>query len=138
VNALNAVAAAVTVAAFLLALWQFWTARRAAQTERERIAQQNERLRTAEAAAIAGVEAAHLIVQRAKDPAATVAELQSIARVARLNLGLLARQLQDERSLLATWQYGRLTTSGAPPATAEPSTQPSTQPSPEPSAGSGS
>lgn len=123
-DALNAVAAVVTVAAFLLAAWQFWVARRIEQTERERIAQQSERLRTAEVVAVAGAEAADLIVQRGKDPAVTVAELQSIARVARLNLGLLARQLEAERSILAGWQVGRLTTSSAPAPTVQPAEEP--------------
>ena len=123
-DALNAAAAIVTIAAFVLAIWQFWTARSARQTERERVVQQRERLRTAVAAAIAGAEAADLIVQRGKDGTATVAELQSIARVARLNLGLLARQLEEEQSLLENWQYGRLTTSTPPAPVAAPPAPP--------------
>ena len=113
-NALNAVAAVATVAACLLALWQFMDSRRAVQTERERIAEQKERLRTALSAAKAGAEAADLIVQRAKDETVTVDELQNIARMSRRHLALLVHQLEDERSLLAGWKFGRLTTSTPP------------------------
>ncbi|MER7490564.1 hypothetical protein ABTY20_32725 [Streptomyces sp. NPDC126497] len=109
---INAVAGVVTIASFLLATWQFRTARRVQRTERERIAQQRERLQTATSAAVAGAEAANLIVQRAKDPSTTIAELQNIARLARMNLALVARQLEEERSRLDGWQFGRLVTSG--------------------------
>ena len=126
---LNAAAAIVTVASFFLAIWQFLASRRARATEREKIAQQRERLRTAVSAAVAGAEAADLIVQRSKDSSATPAELASIARIARMNLTLVARQLEDERALLAGWQYGRLTTS-SPASAAVPSgsTSPGTSP----------
>ncbi|MFJ5267114.1 hypothetical protein [Streptomyces sp. NPDC088358] len=111
-NWINAVAGVVTIASFLLAAWQFRTTQRAQRTERERIAQQRERLQTAVSAAVAGAEAANLIVQRSKDEFVRPEELGNIARITRMNLALVARQLQEERSRLSNWQFGQLVTSG--------------------------
>jgi hypothetical protein len=104
VNLLNGLAAVATVVSLLLAVWQFLAARHIKQNERERIAQQHERLRTAVSAAIAGAETADLIIQRGKEEGVTVQELQNLARTMRLQLSLLARQLEYERSILGEWQ----------------------------------
>ncbi|MFF7176407.1 hypothetical protein ACIP8U_25965 [Streptomyces pseudovenezuelae] len=111
-NWINAVAGVVTIGSFLLAVWQFRSTQRAQRTERERIAQQRERLETAVSAAVAGAEAANLIVQRSKDEFVTPDELGNIARITRMNLALVARQIQEERSRLSNWQFGQLVTSG--------------------------
>jgi hypothetical protein len=106
VNVLNVIAAIATCAAFLLAAWQFFTSRRKEATERERIALQRERLRTASIAAFAGAEGMDLIVQRTKDDDVTLAEIQNIARVLRRNLVLLGHQLEQEDRLLKGWEFG--------------------------------
>lgn len=107
-DSLNLAAALATVAAFLLALWQFLGARHRAQTEAERIALQRERLRNSARVAIASAEVADLVVQRTKDPNVTMPELQNIARTLRMNLSLLAKQLGQEDRHLANWHYGQL------------------------------
>jgi type III secretion system FlhB-like substrate exporter len=106
-DVINLMAATATVAAFLLAIWQYAQTRRKEMTERERVALQRERLRMAIIAAVSGAETADLIVQRSKDSTVTVAELQNIARVLRGNLGLLARQLEQEERLLGEWKFGQ-------------------------------
>ena len=93
-DGLNAAAAIVTVASFMLATWQFLAARHAKTTEREKIAQQRERLSNAASAAVAGAEAADLIVQRSKEPSVTLAELQNIA------LPRECRSISESRHLL--------------------------------------
>ncbi|WP_433173086.1 hypothetical protein [Actinoallomurus sp. CA-150999] len=132
-NALDGAAALVTICSFLLALWQFLEARHTRQTERERIAQQSERIRNAVAAAIGGAEAADLIVQRAKQEGATVTELQNIARTMRMHMGLLARQLEQEHSLLEAWQQGKLSSSSSPRAVRKDHDQQPAATTPDPS-----
>lgn len=100
-NVIAAVSAAIAALGLGLAGLQFFGARQHARGERERLAQQQERLRTAVSTALLGTESADLIVQRAKDKDVTVAELQSIARVLRGSLTILARQLDDERRNVA-------------------------------------
>jgi uncharacterized protein HemX len=90
------VSAVIAALGLSLAAIQYLEARRRTQTERERLAAQEERLKTAVTAATLGVESADLIVQRAKEDDATLAEIQNIARVLRGSLSVLEQQLHDE------------------------------------------
>jgi len=113
---INIIAAIVTVAAFVFAIWQYIDSRHRAATERERIAMQRERLRGASSTAVACAEAANLIVQRGKNSDATTVELQNIARVLRGSLLLLGRELDREDHILGIWEFGkRLTISDVEP-----------------------
>jgi uncharacterized protein HemX len=95
-NVIAAISAAIAALGLCLAAIQFTNGRQRTRTERERLAQQEERLQTAFSAARVGIESADLIVQRAKDKDATLAELQNIARVLRGSLAILAKQLDTE------------------------------------------
>jgi hypothetical protein len=90
------VSAAIAALSLFVALLQYLDVRRRGAAERERLAQQRERLRTSVSAATMGVLTADLMVQRAKEDDATLVELQNLARVLRGNLNILATQLDDE------------------------------------------
>lgn len=111
---LYAAAAAVTVMAFCLSGIEYIQTRHKRNVEEQRVVLQKERLRSALIASISAAEGADLIVQRSKEPDITIAELQSVARVLRGNLGLLARQLQQEEEFLHGWKFGRLVTQSHP------------------------
>jgi hypothetical protein len=96
-NVIAAISAAAAALGFFLAMLQFIDNRRRTRSEGERLAQQQERLRTAVTAAQVAQQTADYMVQRGKDEGVTVDELQSVARVLRGSLMLLARQLEDER-----------------------------------------
>ncbi len=53
------------------------------------------------------LEATNLIVQRAKDSTATVAELQNMARIIRGQLYIVASSLEKDEQSLRRWQYGK-------------------------------
>ena len=100
-NVIAAISAVIAALGLFLAAIQFTSSRQRIRTERERLAQQEERLQTAYSAARMGIESADLIVQRAKDKDATLAELQNIARVLRGSLAILAKQLDTESRQVA-------------------------------------
>jgi hypothetical protein len=105
VNASDIIALVTTVVAVLslcLAALQYIDGRRRVRTEREGLAAQRERLRTAVTAARIGAGTADLVVQRAKAADVTTVELQNIARTLRGSLHILASQLEDEGDELAT------------------------------------
>ncbi|MET9800700.1 hypothetical protein [Streptomyces sp. NPDC006368] len=108
------ITSATAILSLFLAGCEHWAQRRLVRTERERIAQQDERLSNAATAAFAGAETADLIVQRAKDPEVPMSELQTMSRQLRFSLRLLHQQLEDERKLLDGWQFDHLMTSAAP------------------------
>jgi uncharacterized protein HemX len=95
-NVIALVSAIVAALGLCLAATQYVEGKHRTRTERERLAAQRERLRTAVTAAKVGAATADLVVQRAKDANVTTAELQSIARTLRGSLLLLASQLENE------------------------------------------
>jgi hypothetical protein len=82
----------------LLAYLQYRGNRTQRVSERERLAQQDERLRNAVAGASSAAEMADLIVQRSKEPDVTITELQNVSRALRGSLENLAGQLDAERN----------------------------------------
>jgi len=107
VDAFNLVAAASSILALAFAVWQYAKARQERAREEERLAAQNRAVKAALGAALAGAHASDLIVQRAKDPDATVRELQNLARVARGVAFSLASQLEEQSALLRQWEFGQ-------------------------------
>lgn len=103
-NTIAAISAFIAALGLVIAFMQFRDKRRAAETEAARLAQQQERLRTAASGAMAAAETADTIVQRAKEGDATVSELQSMARVLRQTVSLLASQLSDEDQEVKAWR----------------------------------
>jgi uncharacterized protein HemX len=101
-NIIASISAAVAILGLSLAVLQFLDSRRRTRTERERLAQHQERLRTAVTAANVAGQTADYIVQRGKEEGVSVQELQSVARVLRGSLMLLARQLDDESNQVPT------------------------------------
>ncbi|HEX8630239.1 MAG TPA: hypothetical protein VF755_18940 [Catenuloplanes sp.] len=114
-DVVDIIAAVATCLALALAAYQYLETRRVRTTERERIAFQRERLRTALAATVVGAETADLIVQKGKQDDATIAELQNMARILRGNLAVIARQLQGSEQMLQGWEVGRLSMMSEPP-----------------------
>jgi hypothetical protein len=106
-NIFNVVAGLASIVGFGLAAWQFQHARSRAANERVKVVMQRERLDSAFTAAISAAQGADVMVQRAKAESATVAELQSIARVLRGNLLLLSRQLEQEKKIVDAWNFGQ-------------------------------
>lgn len=56
---------------------------------------------------LSALEATNLIVQRAKDSTATVAELQNMARVIRGQLHVVASSLEKDEQTVSRWRYGK-------------------------------
>jgi hypothetical protein len=94
-----------------LAVIQYRQGRIRQHSEGERLAQQQERLRTAVGGAVSGAQMANSLVQRAKDADVTVMELQNDARVLRGTLMLLAERLENEGRQLATARKSALSRS---------------------------
>lgn len=113
-NELDIAAAIATVAAFILAGWQYIESRRRIRTERERLVLQRERLRSMAVAATAAVDTADYLVQRSKDESAPQEELTSVARVMRGQLSLVVGQLNQEERLITGWRTGHLIDSKRP------------------------
>ncbi len=105
-NIIAVVSAVIAAVGVAVAVIQYTEGKRRVRSERERLAAQEERLRTAVTAATLGMESADLIVQRAKEDDATLPELQNIARVLRGALAVLAEQLNDEGRELAAARRG--------------------------------
>jgi hypothetical protein len=112
-NVIATISAVIAAAGVFLAAIQYMENKRRTRTERERLAAQEERLRTAVAAAQVGSQSADLIVQRAKEPDASVTELQNIARILRGTLKVLAEQLSDEEREIAARREGDVFRSAA-------------------------
>lgn len=97
-----AVVTAVIAALSLgVAALQYVDGKRRKRTEQEQLAAQEERLRTALAAATIAANSANSIVQRAKEKDVTIAELQNMGRLLRGTLTVLANQLNDEQRAVA-------------------------------------
>jgi hypothetical protein len=118
-NELDIAAAVATIAAFVLAGWQYMESRRRTQTEHERLVLQRERLRSMVVAASAAVDTADYLVQRSKDESAPHEELTSVARVMRGQLSLVVDQLNREERLITGWRPGHLIDSKRPLPTPE-------------------
>jgi len=98
------VSVVIAAGSLSIAMLQYLLARQKSANEKERLTNLAERLRTAETAANAGVEAANLIVQRTKEPDATLAEVQNLARLTRGTLALLRDQLAAEERQIVSQQ----------------------------------
>jgi hypothetical protein len=105
-NVIATISTVIAGAGVFLAAIQYLENKRRTRTERERLAGQEERLRTAVTAAHVGSQSADLIVQRAKEPDVSVTELQNIARILRGTLEVLAEQLSDEKREIAARREG--------------------------------
>jgi hypothetical protein len=114
-DAVNLAAAVATIAALLLAMWQYAEGRRRTRTEKERLAAQSERLRLFADAAIGMAETIDHIVQRTKEDDVTWPEIRSLARASRRQATGLVQQLRDEDALLRDLPVARTVVSAAGP-----------------------
>lgn len=115
-NTVNLIAALATIAALILAVWQYAEGRRRTRTERERLAAQSERLRLISAAAIVTAEMLDHIVQRTKEADVTMSEIRSLARASRRQATGLFEQLRDEDTFLRSLPIARTVVSASNPA----------------------
>ncbi len=114
-DALDIVVGIVGCVASVVAIWQFIEARRRMLRERERLGIHASRNEVALRSAILGAQMADVIVQRAKDPDVTVAELQNLGRVARGALLSLTLELEEQAKVLEAWRIGRHMLHSEPP-----------------------
>jgi hypothetical protein len=106
-TAFNVILGIIGGLASCVAIWQYAESRRKTRGERERLGRQLGRSQATLRAAIAGAQLADAIVQRAKDPSTTVAELQTLARLTRGALLSLAVDLDDQAKVLEAWRVGK-------------------------------
>jgi hypothetical protein len=97
-NVIAIVAAVVASLRLFVAALQYLDNRRRKRSEREILAQREERLRTAEMAAVMAARTADLIVQRGKENKVDRSALTDFARILRGDLVVLAKHLSDEVS----------------------------------------
>ncbi len=89
-----------------LAIWQYLENRRDKAASRQQLQVQARRAADAVRLATIGAQHSHMIVQRAKDPKVSVAELQSLARLTRGTLLTLASGLEEQEQLLKAMAFG--------------------------------
>lgn len=102
-DAFNVIAGAISIVAFVFAIWEHQNSRNRAALARERVAAQQRKNETALRTAIVGASTLDLIVQRSKQPDVTIAELQNLARSARGILLFLASELEGQSEVLKAW-----------------------------------
>jgi hypothetical protein len=118
-DALNIFFGLITVLAFLFVIYEYFEARSKAKIEDAKVTAQLQRISHAKHSMVSSLETADAIVQRSKDASVTVAELQTLARVARSQLIVLLRELENEEENLSKWKYGRVWMSQKPDVRAE-------------------
>ena len=109
----NIVVGVVGILAFVLAVWEHFRRKAERAIEAERVRTQEARNKSAIRMAVTGAQTADLIVQRAKNPNSTKEELQSLARSTRGLLLYLASELEDQATVLASWEFGKSVTSSS-------------------------
>ena len=111
----NIVVGIAGILAFALAIYQTIQARRAKDRELERLREQVARSSASLRSVLNAIQTVDLVVQQGKVPAATVGQLQAIARVARGILLSLAIELRSEQDLLKSWKASQKILNSDPP-----------------------
>jgi hypothetical protein len=95
---------AITIISFLLAVWSVYDSQRRKDKEQARLTILTDRIRSAVNSLEASFATVNAIVQVPKMRSVSTEELQELARVARTQLLVSARGLQDSESLVRSWR----------------------------------
>ena len=98
----------VSVISLIFAIYQHFSSKTKGTIEQAKIKMQLERIQHAKYSIIAAAETNNMIVQRAKDESVNLKELLNLSRVARGQLIMIIRELENEEEKLQNWNYGIL------------------------------
>ncbi len=98
----------VSIISLFFAIYQHFSSKAKGTTEEAKIKMQIERIRHVKYSIITAAETNNMIVQRSKDESVNLQELSNLSRVARGQLIMIIRELENEEEKLQNWKYGML------------------------------
>ena len=104
---LNIILGIVTFLAFFLNIYQLLDSRANQRIEEGKALASKERVQRAKYAMITAGETIDLIVKRTSDSNCTMEEIANIGRVARGQLVMAVRELENAEENLSSWKFGR-------------------------------